>query len=62
MYNVKFDFDHEDYEYVEYGIISEDRLKVACGGGPFGITYNLEWVDEKKADDIRKLKKLLRKI
>ena len=58
MYNVKFDFDHEDFEYIEYGIISEDRLKVSCGGGPFGITYNLEWVDENTADDIRKLKVL----
>ena len=53
MYNVKFVFDDD---YVEYGVISEDRLKVSCGGGPFGITYTLEWVDEKTAENIRKLK------
>ena len=53
MYNVKFDF--AEHWCVDYGIISEDRLRVACGGNPYGYTYSLEWVDEKTAENIRKI-------
>ena len=56
-YNVKFSFHFggEGDEYVEYGIISEDRLRVACGGSRYGFSDSLEWVDEEMAENIRKI-------
>ena len=53
-YNVKLTFGSDSYDHVEYGIISEDRLRVACGGGRYGFTHSLEWVDEQTAEKIRK--------
>ena len=52
VYNVRFE--SVEHQRVEFGIISEDRLRVSCGGGPYGFTFSLEWVGEKTAENIRK--------
>ena len=52
-YNIKFNF-AEPYLF-DYGVISQDRLRLSCGGGPIGYTYSLEWVDEQTAENIRKM-------
>ena len=52
MYNVKFVF--AEHGHYEYGVISEDRLRVACGA--YGFTYSFEWIDEITAENICKIK------